>query len=57
MHPHLARVFKDTLYSLAGDGYFQVIATSHSPKHDGIFYAKMKIRHPYLSALNLIGIS
>nr|WP_240501944.1 ATP-binding protein [Bacillus sp. MUM 13] len=50
-------MFKDTLYSLAGDGYFQVIATSHSPKHDGIFYAKMKIRHPYLSALNLIGIS
>ncbi|MGA5673960.1 ATP-dependent nuclease [Bacillus bombysepticus] len=31
LHPHLARVFKDTLYSLADDGFFQVIATSHSP--------------------------
>ncbi|WP_047150909.1 ATP-dependent nuclease [Aneurinibacillus tyrosinisolvens] len=31
LHPHLARIFKDTLYSLADDGFFQVIATSHSP--------------------------
>lgn len=31
LHPHLARVFKDTLYSLADEGFFQVLATSHSP--------------------------
>ncbi len=31
MHPHLARVFKDTLYTLADDGFFQVLGTSHSP--------------------------
>ncbi|PEB38414.1 ATP-dependent nuclease [Bacillus pseudomycoides] len=31
LHPHLARVFKETLYSLADEGFFQVIATSHSP--------------------------
>lgn len=31
LHPHLARVFKDTLYSLADEGFFQVLGTSHSP--------------------------
>jgi len=31
LHPHLARVFKDTLYTLADDGFFQVLGTSHSP--------------------------
>lgn len=31
LHPHLARIFRDTLYSLADEGFFQVIATSHSP--------------------------
>ncbi|MCM3729548.1 ATP-dependent endonuclease [Neobacillus cucumis] len=31
LHPHLARVFKETLYSLADEGFFQVLATSHSP--------------------------
>ncbi|ELK46094.1 AAA family ATPase [Halobacillus sp. BAB-2008] len=31
LHPHLARVFKDTLYNLVDEGFFQVIATSHSP--------------------------
>jgi putative ATP-dependent endonuclease of OLD family len=31
LHPHVARVFKDTLYNLADDRFFQVIATSHSP--------------------------
>ncbi|WP_240421269.1 ATP-dependent nuclease [Paenibacillus periandrae] len=31
LHPQIARIFKDTLYSLADDNYFQVIATSHSP--------------------------
>lgn len=31
LHPHIARVFKDTLYQLADDRFFQVIATSHSP--------------------------
>ncbi|WP_409974352.1 ATP-dependent nuclease [Bacillus sp. Bva_UNVM-123] len=31
LHPHLARVFKDTLYSLADESFFQVLATSHSP--------------------------
>ena len=30
LHPHIARVFKDTLYQLADDPLFQVIATSHS---------------------------
>lgn len=31
LHPHLARVFRETLYSLADEGFFQVLATSHSP--------------------------
>ncbi|MNX47590.1 hypothetical protein D3C86_781460 [compost metagenome] len=31
LHPQIARIFKETLYSLADDNYFQVIATSHSP--------------------------
>ncbi|OPG16295.1 ATP-dependent nuclease [Ferroacidibacillus organovorans] len=31
LHPHISRIFKDTLYGLADDGYFQVVATSHSP--------------------------
>jgi len=31
LHPHLARVFKETLYTLADDGFFQVLGTSHSP--------------------------
>jgi len=31
LHPQIARIFKDTLYSLADDNYFQVMATSHSP--------------------------
>ncbi|MEK4084263.1 AAA family ATPase [Psychrobacillus sp. FSL K6-1415] len=31
LHPHLAIVFKDTLYSLADEGFFQVLGTSHSP--------------------------
>ncbi len=31
LHPQIAKVFKDTLYSLADDNLFQVIATSHSP--------------------------
>lgn len=31
LHPHIARAFKDTLYQLADDDFFQVIATSHSP--------------------------
>lgn len=30
LHPQLARIFKDTLYGLADEEYFQVIATSHS---------------------------
>jgi len=31
LHPQIAKIFKDTLYSLADDNLFQVIATSHSP--------------------------
>lgn len=31
LHPQIARIFKDTLYSLADEAYFQVVATSHSP--------------------------
>lgn len=31
LHPQISRIFKDTLYSLADENYFQIIATSHSP--------------------------
>lgn len=31
LHPHIARAFKDTLYQLADDDFFHVVATSHSP--------------------------
>lgn len=31
LHPQIAKVFKDTLYSLADDNLFQIVATSHSP--------------------------
>jgi predicted ATP-dependent endonuclease of OLD family len=31
LHPHIAKVFKETLYSLADDNLFQIVATSHSP--------------------------
>jgi len=31
LHPQVAKVFKDTLYALADDNLFQIIASSHSP--------------------------
>jgi putative ATP-dependent endonuclease of OLD family len=31
LHPQIAKVFKDTLYSLADDDLFQIVASSHSP--------------------------
>ncbi|MGO4185961.1 ATP-dependent endonuclease, partial [Paenibacillus sp. TAF43_2] len=31
LHPQVAKVFKDTLYSLADDNLFQIVASSHSP--------------------------
>ncbi|MGM0752567.1 MAG: ATP-dependent nuclease [Bacillota bacterium] len=48
LHPHLARVFKETLYGLADEGFFQVLATSHSPN-----FIDLAMPHRTLAKLSL----
>ncbi|KAA6472436.1 ATP-dependent nuclease [Bacillus cereus] len=54
LHPHLARVFKDTLYSLADDGFFQVIATSHSPNFVDLSKPNRTLAKVYLNEDNQV---
>ncbi|MCM3325042.1 ATP-dependent nuclease [Cytobacillus kochii] len=54
LHPHLARVFKDTLYSLADDGFFQVIATSHSPNFVDLSKPNRTLAKVYLNEENQV---
>lgn len=57
LHPHLARVFKDTLYGLADDGFFQVIATSHSPNFVDLSKPNRTLAKCYLDENKQVGIS
>lgn len=56
LHPHLARVFKDTLYSLADDGFFQVIATSHSPNFVDLSKPNRTLSKVYINQENEVGL-
>ncbi|MCQ6532277.1 ATP-dependent nuclease [Bacillus mycoides] len=57
LHPHLARVFKNTLYSLADDGFFQVIATSHSPNFVDLSKPNRTLAKVYIGEDNKVGIN
>lgn len=57
LHPHLARVFKDTLYSLADDGFFQVIATSHSPNFVDLSKPNRTLSKVYINQENEVGLN
>jgi putative ATP-dependent endonuclease of the OLD family len=57
LHPHLARVFKETLYSLADDGFFQVLATSHSPNFVDLSKSNRTIAKVYLNNENKVCIN
>jgi len=57
LHPHLARVFKDTLYSLADDGFFQIIATSHSPNFVDLSKPNRTLAKIYTNKDNQVGLN
>ncbi|WP_394188407.1 ATP-dependent endonuclease [Paenisporosarcina quisquiliarum] len=57
LHPHLARVFKDTLYSLADDGFFQVIATSHSPNFVDLSKPNRTLAKVFINEDNEVGLN
>lgn len=57
LHPHLARVFKDTLYSLADDGFFQIIATSHSPNFVDLSKPNRTLAKVYTNEDNQVGLN
>lgn len=57
LHPHLARVFKDTLYSLADDGFFQVLATSHSPNFVDLSKPNRTLAKVYINETNSVSLN